>query len=269
LRAHRAWSGRATRATSAAAGPNGSRDHGAVVASNVGKTYRLGEHQSLPNTLASTFRWKRSHRPRFEALHEVSFTIERGECFGIVGPNGSGKSTVAQIVSGITLPTEGWMVVRGRVLPLLAVGSGFHPELTGIENVVLFGTMIGLPRRVITSRIDDIGAFSELTRHMDTPIKRYSDGMQARLSFAVAMLFPADVYLFDEVLAVVDGEFRARCLRAIQELVAAGRTVIFVSHANEDVAMLCDRVMWLQDGQLRQIGPTAQVLAAYSGRTGD
>ena len=185
-----------------------------VIARDVAKTDRLGEYLRLEGTVRALLR-RRREPERFEALRGVSFETQPGECFGIVGTNGSGKSTVLQVLSGITLPTRGEMMVRGSVLPLLAVAPGFHLELTGRENSFLFGTILGLDRALINSRLDDIARFAELERHFDTPIKRYSTGMQSRLCFAIAMLFPAAIYCFDEVLAVVDGEFKERCLQEI------------------------------------------------------
>ena len=198
----------------------------AVQADGLGKHYDLGELRSLPHFARRMIcPGSAGRRPSIEALSGVDFSIHRGECFGMVGGNGCGKSTLLQILSGITLPSSGSMVVRGRVLPLLAVGTGFHPELTGSENVLLFGTTLGVPRRVILERIDQVAEFAELELHMDTPTKRFSVGMLARLSFATAVLFPADIYLFDEVLAVVDAEFQARCLREIKRISPSGGTV--------------------------------------------
>jgi len=205
-----------------------------------------------------------SETPAFEALAAVDFTVYRGEALGIVGTNGSGKSTMLQIISGTTLPTGGEMEVHGRVIPLLAVGAGFHGELTGRENVTLFATSLGVPRSAIRERMDAVAQFAEIERHMDTPVKRYSSGMLSRLTFAIGMQFPADIYIFDEVLAVVDGEFQARCLEEIKRLHREGRTVIFISHSLDQVAEVCDRVMWLDGGRLERIGPTDDVLAAYS-----
>jgi ABC-type polysaccharide/polyol phosphate transport system ATPase subunit len=194
--------------------------------------------------------------------------VRSGECLGIVGSNGSGKSTILQILAGITLPTRGVVHIRGKVLPLLAVGSGFHPDLTGRENIVLYGTILGAPRDVILGRVDEIAAFAEIERHLDTPTKRYSDGMQARLSFAIAMGFPADIYIFDEVLAVVDGEFRLRCLGEIERCSRSGRTVLLVSHDMAQIRTLADRVMWMEHGRVRRLGPAADVLDEYE-RTRD
>jgi homopolymeric O-antigen transport system ATP-binding protein len=181
-----------------------------------------------------------------------------------VGPNGSGKSTLLQILAGSTLPTSGELRVTGRVVPLLAVGQGFHLELTGRENVTLFASSLGIPRSTIRARMNAVSEFAELERHMDTPVKRFSSGMISRLSFSIAMQFPADIYIFDEVLAVVDGEFRARCLEAIKRLHRSGRTVIF-SHSLDQVAEVCERVMWLEKGVVRGLGPSSTVLEAYEG----
>ena len=241
----------------------------AVACEDLRKHYRLGELRSLQQTVNWLTRRRREARPGLEALAGVDFTVQRGESCGIVGTNGSGKSTVLQILAGTTLPTGGAMEVRGRVLPLLAVGTGFHPELTGRENVRLFATTLRVPRHLIDERMDDVAEFAEIERHMDTPIKRFSSGMISRLSFAIAMQFPADIYVFDEVLAVVDGEFQHRCLAEIKRLHGNGRTVIFVSHSLDQVADVCSRVLWLERGKVRQIGPTGEVLDAYAHAVGD
>lgn len=230
----------------------------------LGKAYTLGQLRSLPVVARRLLRRPADARQPFEALREVTFDIRRGEPLGIVGHNGSGKSTLMQILAGITLPSTGEMVVRGRVLPLLAVGSSFHPELTGRENVLLFGSILGIRKDVVLDRMEEIAAFADVKQHLDTPNKRYSDGMQARLSFAVAMLFPADIYLFDEVLAVIDGDFRRRCLDAIESLTDAGKTVLFISHDLRQVETLCTRVAWMERGRLRALGATGAVLGEYS-----
>jgi ABC-type polysaccharide/polyol phosphate transport system ATPase subunit len=233
-----------------------------VVADQLCKTYRLGEFLRLEGTLRALI--GRAKTPQhFDALNDVSFSTYPGECFGIVGTNGSGKSTVLQILAGITLPTRGTMTVRGTVLPLLAVGAGFHIELTGRENSFLFGTILGLDRDLINSRLDQIAHFAELDRHFDTPIKRYSSGMQSRLCFAIAMLFPASIYCFDEVLAVVDGEFKDRCLQEMRALATAGSTVFFISHDLGQMSALCDRVLWLEQGVVRELGTPAEILPDY------
>ncbi len=236
----------------------------AVRATGLGKSYQLGELQSLRRTIARITRrpWVASS-PALEALAGVDFTVSKGEAVGIVGTNGSGKSTVLQILAGTTLPTAGEMLVRGRVLPLLAVGLAFHPELTGRENVTLFASSLGIPRRTIGERMEAVTAFAELDRHMDTPVKRFSSGVLARLSFAIAVQFPADIYVFDEVLAVVDSAFQMRCLEEIKNLHAAGRTVFFVSHSAAQVASVCERVVWMEKGRVRDFGPTTTVLNEY------
>ena len=233
-----------------------------MVATDLAKTYRLGELLRLERIIKRQL--GRESMERFDALNGVSFAAYPAECFGIVGTNGSGKSTVMQILAGITAPTRGTMVVRGSVLPLLAVGAGFHGELTGRENSFLYGTILGLRRKVVNSRLEAIADFAELERHFDTPVKRYSHGMSSRLCFAIAMLFPADIYCFDEVLAVVDGEFRERCLTEIRTIVSRGSTVFFVSHDLDQVTALCNRVMWLDRGNVREIGPAAEVVERYT-----
>lgn len=233
-----------------------------VAAQNLRKSYRLGEHHSLGLTVRRLAR-RGDGLPMFEALAGVDFTCTRGEALGIVGTNGSGKSTLLQILAGTTLPTSGEMRVHGHVIPLLSVGQGFHPELTGTENVTLFASSLRIPRDVIRERMDDVTAFADLEQHMDTPVKRFSSGMISRLSFAIAMQFPADIYVLDEVLAVVDGEFQARCLEAIKGLRDTGSTIFFVSHNLDQVAEVCDRVMWLERGIVREIGPAGAILDAY------
>ena len=242
---------------------NGARPS-AVVAEGIRKQYHLGEHRSLRRTVDRLMLRRGGGGTGFEALAGVDFVVPQGQSCGIVGTNGSGKSTLLQIMSGTTLPTHGVMRVRGKVIPLLAVGMGFHPELTGRENVALFAASLGIPRQAVATRMGSVSAFAELERHMDTPVKRFSSGMVSRLSFAIAMQFPADIYVFDEVLAVVDGEFRARCIEAIKGLHREGRTIFFVSHNLDQVAEVCERTMWLERGEMRDLGPTAEVLRAYA-----
>jgi lipopolysaccharide transport system ATP-binding protein len=240
-----------------------------IEAHGVTKVYRLGEHQSLHGTFA-TLTGARRERQELRAVDDLSFSIAPGECFGIVGSNGSGKSTLLQLISQITLPTKGHLIIRGRVLPLLAVGSGFHPELTGRENVILFGTVLGLSRREILHHMDTIVEYAELGEYMDTPLKRYSSGMEARLSFAIAMRFPAAISIFDEVLAVTDDEFTSRCVASLEGFTDEGRTVLFVSHDASLIRRLCTRTMWLAHGRVQAIGDTTEIMDAYAAahRTG-
>jgi lipopolysaccharide transport system ATP-binding protein len=235
----------------------------AVSAQHLAKHYRLGEHHTLQRTVKRLLGRDANSGSQLDVLTGIDFTIQRGEAVGLIGMNGSGKSTLMQLLAGTTLPTDGSMVVRGRVLPLLAVGLGFHPELTGRENVTLFASSLGIPPRTIASRMEAVSDFAELERHMDTPVKRFSSGMTSRLSFAIAVQFPADIYIFDEVLAVVDAEFQARCLHEIKRLHSEGRTVIFVSHNPRQVTEVCERVIWLEDGCIRDQGRTDPILSAY------
>src|SRR4051794_10098230 len=184
----------------------------AVQAIGLTKRYELGELLSLKRTVSALVPGRKHEYDSFAALDDVNFEVPRGSFFGIVGSNGSGKSTLTQIISSITVPSEGEARVWGRILPLLEVGAGFHDELTGRENVYLLGAILGLPRKQIVAEIPRIVDFAKVDRHLDTPMKRYSSGMRARLSFATAICFPADVYVFDEVLAVVDDEFRDECV---------------------------------------------------------
>jgi homopolymeric O-antigen transport system ATP-binding protein len=234
----------------------------AVSCDGLGKSYLLGEELSLQHTLRTIVR-RAQPSEGFWALKELTFDVERGDFFGIVGSNGSGKSTLTQLISGIAVPTAGRVRVWGRVLPLLEVGTGFHLELTGRENIDLLGTVLGLSREEIEAQLPRIVEFSGIGRHIGTPLKRYSSGMQARLSFATAICFPADVYIFDEVLAVVDDDFRDRCVEELSKLNQAGRTVMFMSHDLNLVTRLCTNGMWLEEGTIRQRGPMDRVAASY------
>jgi homopolymeric O-antigen transport system ATP-binding protein len=236
----------------------------AITARGVTKDYRIGEELTLQRSIARVVRpWRRTPIGRFRALDQMSFNVPRGAFFGIVGPNGSGKSTLTQVISGITVPSEGEVRVWGRVLPLLEVGAGFQDELTGRENVFLLGAILGLPNNQIRDSVDEIIEFSGVRRHIDTPMKRYSSGMKARLSFATATCFPADIYVFDEVLAVVDDDFRAKCAAALGRLNAEGRTILFMSHDLHLVTEMCSSGMWIEEGKVRYVGLIEDVAAAY------
>ncbi len=205
----------------------------------------------------------RERRPALWALRDVTLEIQRGEVVGVVGRNGAGKSTLLKILAGITEPTEGYAELRGRIGSLLEVGTGFHPELTGRENIYLSGAILGIRKREIAARFDEIVAFAELEQFLDTPVKRYSSGMYVRLAFAVAAHLDAEIMLVDEVLAVGDLRFQRKCLGKMDEVARGGRTVIFITHQLNQVRRLCDRCVWLEAGRVRAVGPMSDVVAAY------
>jgi len=197
------------------------------------------------------------------ALEEVSFEVARGECFGLIGGNGSGKSTLLKLVAGMLRPTLGEVAVSGRVAALIELGAGFHPEISGRENVYINGAVLGLSRREIDKRYRDIVEFSGLSDFMEEPVKNYSSGMYVRLGFAVAIHTNPEVLLVDEVLAVGDAAFAHRCIRRLEEFLASGRTLLLVSHSLDLVADLCDRVLWLDRGHQRLTGDPRRVIDAY------
>ena len=199
----------------------------------------------------------------FWALKDLSFTLRKGEITGIIGRNGAGKSTLLKIISRITPPTEGYIKLRGRVVSLLEVGTGFHPELTGRENVFLNGVILGMTRIEIRKRYNDIVAFSEIERFIDTPIKRYSSGMQVRLAFSVAAHLDTDILIIDEVLSVGDDAFQRKCVSKMQEIATSGKTVIFVTHSKEAVLDLCQRAIWLENGRIKMDSTPKIVIPSY------
>ena len=201
----------------------------------------------------------------FWALKDVSFEIKQGEVVGIIGRNGAGKSTLLKILSRITEPTKGRIRIRGRVASLLEVGTGFHPELTGRENVYLNGAILGMSRAEIKTKFDEIVAFAEVEKFLDTPVKRYSSGMYVRLAFAVAAHLEPEILIVDEVLAVGDATFQKKCLGKLQDVAGQeGRTVLFVSHNLDSILRLCDRVVWLDAGSVKEMGRPADIIHAYS-----
>jgi len=197
------------------------------------------------------------------ALKDVSFEVKRGEAVGIIGRNGSGKTTILKILSRITAPTEGCVEICGRVGSLLEVGTGFHPELTGRENIYLNGAVIGMKKAEVERKFDEIVAFAEIEKFLDTPVKRYSSGMYVRLAFAVAAHLQPEILIVDEVLAVGDAAFQKKCLGKMSNVASEGRTVLFVSHNMIAVQSLCDRVIWLQDGKVIRDGHARQVVSSY------
>jgi lipopolysaccharide transport system ATP-binding protein len=242
-----------------------------ITVENLSKSYELGALQQetqlrdqLVNLLSAPFR-KRRPKEILWALRDVSFRVNEGEVVGIVGRNGAGKSTLLKVLSKITYPTSGTVKARGRIASMLEVGTGFHEELTGRENVYLNASIIGMKKREVDVKFDQIVAFAGLERFIDTPIKRYSSGMRMRLGFAVAAHLEPDVLIVDEVLAVGDAVFQKKCITAMQDMRGGGRTVLFVSHNMSAVENLCSRGIWIANGQVRMDGTTHEVIEAYMG----
>jgi lipopolysaccharide transport system ATP-binding protein len=220
--------------------------------------------EALVNSFQSA--WKKreaDERKTLWALRDIDFQLSAGEVLGIVGRNGAGKSTLLKILSRITRPTSGSIRVRGKVASLLEVGTGFHEELTGRENVYLSGCILGMSKKRIDAKLDEIVAFSEIEAFIDTPIKRYSSGMKMRLGFAVAANLESEILIVDEVLAVGDGEFQRKCLQAMSDLHSSGRTVLFVSHNLAAVSSLCSRAIWIDRGRMKEEGRPADVIKSY------
>ena len=247
----------------------------------LGKKYILGQQQdnqkysTLRDAVANgakgfTQRFNRSRSKNeeklsseFWALKDVSFEIKQGDRVGIVGRNGAGKSTLLKVLSRITEPSEGRINIKGRVASLLEVGTGFHPELTGRENIYLNGAILGMKKAEINQKFDEIVSFAEVERFLDTPVKRYSSGMYVRLAFAVAAHLEPEVLIVDEVLAVGDSAFQKKCLGKIKDVSKEGRTVLFVSHNMSTVTSLCERAVWLIDGQVHMEGSSEHITSQY------
>lgn len=247
----------------------------AIRVADLSKRYRLGESKRSRNlrdilnqTFQSPFRfWAKrrggSAHGSFWALNNISFDVEHGEVIGIIGRNGAGKSTLLKILSRITEPTGGSVETYGRVGSLLEVGTGFHPELTGSENIYLNGAILGMRKTEIDGKFDEIVSFSEIGKFLDTPVKYYSSGMYVRLAFAVAAHLDPEILIVDEVLAVGDLAFQKKCLGKMGNAAEQGRTVLLVSHQMNAIRKLCKRSVWLDGGEIRMIGPTAKVVSAY------
>lgn len=250
---------------------------GAVIrASRLGKRYRIGGPQERYRTLRDAMSeivrspgrlLRRATRadPYVWALRDVDLQVRDGEVVGLIGRNGAGKSTLLKILSRITEPTEGNAELHGRVGSLLEIGTGFHPELTGRENVLLSGAVLGMSRQEVRETFDDIVDFAEVAPFIETPVKHYSSGMYLRLAFAVAAHLEPEILLVDEVLAVGDARFRRKCLGRMSDLGRSGRAVIFVSHDMTSIRQLCDRVIWLDGGRIYREGPAAEITVAYEG----
>ena len=250
----------------------------AIQIDSLGKRYRIGPRQRyytvrdrFTDAVAASARWFNSNgagpskdEPRyFWALRDVSLELKEGEVLGLIGRNGAGKTTLLKILSRVTQPTEGSAEIRGRVGSLLEVGTGFHPELTGRENTYLNGAILGMGKKEIARKFDEIVAFAEVADFIDEPLKHYSTGMQMRLAFAIAAHFEPQILLVDEVLAVGDITFQKKCLGKMSEVAQAGRTIILVSHQMNQIRRLCEKVVWMDGGRIRKIGPTAETASAY------
>lgn len=240
----------------------------------LGKRYTIG-HQIASNTLRDVLsasikkvgKSSSKSAEEFWALKDVSFDVYKGEALGIVGSNGAGKSTILKILSRIIEPTEGEVNIEGRVASLLEVGTGFHPELSGRENVYFNGSILGMKKSEIDKRFDEIVAFSEIERFIDTPVKFYSSGMYVRLAFAIAAHLDPEVLIIDEALAVGDINFQQKCIAKMRETAQSGKTVIFVTHSMNIVEEICDRAIYLKDGRLIEVGDTPKVVSKYLGNT--
>jgi ABC-type polysaccharide/polyol phosphate transport system ATPase subunit len=236
----------------------------AIVFQNVSKKYNRNAGQLL---LRNHFtRWLRGRREPFYALKRVSFSVEHGESVAIVGSNGAGKSTLLGLVAGLSQPDEGTVTVNGRLAALLELGSGFHPDLTGFENVRLNAALLGLSRKRTNDLFEAIVDFSGIGEFIGEPLRTYSTGMIMRLAFSVAVNMDPEILIIDEVLAVGDAAFQTKCAERIRSLRAAGKTLLCVSHAAGMVQRICERALWLDHGQLIESGPVLDVMAAYDGR---
>ncbi|HBH45843.1 MAG TPA: ABC transporter ATP-binding protein [Candidatus Jacksonbacteria bacterium] len=243
----------------------------AIKVQGIGKKYKRGQYAgylTLRDSLMGLFKRPQTDNPlskkEFWALQDISFEVKEGEVIGIIGSNGAGKSTLLKILTGITEPTAGTALIKGRVGSLLEVGTGFHPELTGRENIYLNGAILGMPRSEIRRKFDQIVDFAGVEQFIDTPVKRFSSGMQVRLAFAVAAHLEPEILLIDEVLAVGDAAFQKKSLAKMEEVTQKqGRTILFVSHNMEAIQNLCETCVWLDNGQVKMIGQTKQVIEAY------
>ncbi len=241
-----------------------------IVVENLSKQYRLGSlrhetmlREAIVNLVKHPLRRSRRKEETIWALKDVSFEVQEGEVVGVIGRNGAGKTTLLRVLSRITYPTRGRIRVRGKVSSLLEVGTGFHEELTGRENVYLNGSILGMKRREIRDKLDQIIAFAGVEKFVDTPVKRYSTGMTLRLAFAVAAHLEPDVLFVDEVLAVGDADFQKKCLKAMDDFRTGGRTVLFVSHNMSAIENLCPRAIWIEGGELFRDGDAKDVIRSY------
>jgi ABC-2 type transport system ATP-binding protein len=238
----------------------------AVSVESVWKSYRL-YHEKNQYLKAAILKGRRARYEEFWALKDLSLEVPIGSTFGVIGANGSGKSTLLKCLAGILEPEQGSLAVNGRISALLELGAGFHPELSGRENVFLNGAILGLSKKDVSARFDDIVGFAGLEEFIDTPVKNYSSGMYVRLGFAVAANVDPEVLLVDEVLSVGDESFQRRCAEKIDEFRRGGRTIVFVSHGLTQVGQLCEQAAWIDKGVLREVGPADEVIMSYQGES--
>ncbi len=235
----------------------------AIRVEDISKTFLI-PHE-LTNTFLerlARFEWKRKYE-KFEALRDVSFEVNKGEFFGIIGRNGSGKSTLLKIIAGIYTPDKGKVKINGEISPFLELGVGFNPELSGRDNIHLNGTILGLSKKEIKARFDSIVAFSEMERFIDQKLKNYSSGMQVRLAFSVSIHTNKEILIMDEVLAVGDARFQLKCFGFFEEMIQAGKTILFVSHDSTSMRKYANRVLYLENGYPSFIGPAGEALSKY------
>lgn len=235
----------------------------AVIVDGLWKSFRL-YHEKNQYLKSALLRGKRARYEEFWALKDVSFEIPRGSTFGIIGSNGSGKSTLLKCLTGILTPDKGAISINGDIAALLELGAGFHPDLSGRENIFLNGAILGMTNAQIENRYNEIVEFSELSRFIDTPVKNYSSGMTVRLGFSIAINIDPEILIIDEVLAVGDENFQQKCREKIEDFRQRGKTIILVSHGLSDVANICDHVAWIDKGQLQIIGPAVEVVSKYN-----
>ncbi|RLA98693.1 MAG: sugar ABC transporter ATP-binding protein [Deltaproteobacteria bacterium] len=237
-----------------------------LIVDDVTKTYPVYGHLvgSLKHFLFHASKSLRSFRKStFEALRNISFEVSKGEALGVIGKNGAGKSTLLGLIAGVLRPTKGKVTVNARVSPLLELGGGFHPDLTGEENILLNGVLLGMTKSEVMAKADRIAEFSELGDFIEQPIRTYSSGMLARLGFSIIAHLDPELLLIDEVLAVGDKDFQKKCISKIMEFKRNGVTIIFVSHSMPDVAKLCDRVIWIENHSIKQVGEPREVINKY------
>ncbi|MCL5783765.1 MAG: ABC transporter ATP-binding protein [Patescibacteria group bacterium] len=233
----------------------------AIKFDNVSKKFRKGKKLLLKEALIDTFKPERQED--FWALKDIIFEVKKGESIGVIGTNGSGKSTILKLIAGVLTPTKGKITVNGHISPLIELGAGFHPELTGRENIYLNGTILGLSKKEVDEKLNDIIAFSELEEFIDTPVKHYSSGMYMRLGFSVAIHTKPDILLIDEILAVGDVAFQTKCLNKMEEFKKSGVTIFIVSHNMEMIKKFCHKAIMLSAGKVTFNGDCAQALEEY------